>query len=47
MWCEFHDVVVVSIEECKVFKENVQELIYNGLLTFEMGPNMVNDPLPG
>lgn len=45
--CEFHgEAGGHSIEECKVFKEKVQEMIENGLLAFGKGLSMVNDPLP-
>lgn len=44
--CEFHDGVAGhSIEECKVFKEEVQHMINKGQLTSD-GPNMVRGPLP-
>lgn len=44
--CEFHDGVVGhSIEECKVFKEEVQDRINKRQLNFD-GPNVVNGPLP-
>lgn len=44
--CEFHDGVVGhSIEEYKVFQEEVEHMINKGQLTFD-GPNVVNGPLP-
>lgn len=44
--CEFHDGVMGhSIEECKVFQEEVKDMIDKGQLTFD-DPNMVNGPLP-